>query len=554
MSQAALQCVGAELEQTADPVAQLAERSRESAEALRLAETAGAFGLFGLRVDLADESLWADPADHGYRDSAGPDAPPANDATPAFAFPDLPKRGVHIDPAAPMRLIQAIDWVVILAAAEFAARWGAGVGLAGLTVVGAAAFLASALALKAGLWVTESYRVSPARMRAERGVGGLALGAILGLGVCTAFAPDARAAAALATTLPIAAILLAGIHAALAVWIRAAHRAGAFSETIVLVGATDAAARMAKRAAKSGEARVVAVVDDRLSRVPSRIGAAPVGGNLGDLLQWEGLPNVDRIVITVTQKAEGRVRDIIKRLRVCPNRVDLLLDYDTLNVKGRRFDRLTGTAVACVSGRPCNHRRAFVKRVQDLVISAGLLTLFALPMLAIAAAIRIDSKGPALYRQRRHGFNNRVISILKFRTMRHQPDATVTQVVADDPRITRLGVFLRRTSLDELPQLINVLHGDMSLVGPRPHAIGMKAAERELTQIVAEYAHRHAVKPGITGWAQINGSRGPVHTTAAVRRRVKLDLEYVSRASLWLDLQILLRSAPILFGDTKATR
>jgi lipopolysaccharide/colanic/teichoic acid biosynthesis glycosyltransferase len=207
-----------------------------------------------------------------------------------------------------------------------------------------------------------------------------------------------------------------------------------------------------------------------------------------------------------------------------------------------------------VSGRPCNHRRAFVKRVQDLAISAGLLTLFALPMLAIAAAIRIDSKGPALYRQRRHGFNNRVISILKFRTMRHQPDATVTQVVADDPRITRLGVFLRRTSLDELPQLINVLHGDMSLVGPRPHAIGMKAAERELTQIVAEYAHRHAVKPGITGWAQINGSRGPVHTTAAVRRRVKLDLEYVSRASLWLDLQILLRSAPILFGDTKATR
>ena len=149
-------------------------------------------------------------------------------------------------------------------------------------------------------------------------------------------------------------------------------------------------------------------------------------------------------------------------------------------------------------------------------------------MLAIAVAVKLDSRGPVLYRQRRHGFNNRVITVLKFRTMRHEPDATLQQVRKDDPRVTRIGRFLRRTSLDELPQLINVLQGEMSLVGPRPHAIGMKTAERELSHIVAEYAHRHRVKPGITGWAQVNGSRGPLETPArcspprAARPRLRL--------------------------------
>ena len=138
--------------------------------------------------------------------------------------------------------------------------------------------------------------------------------------------------------------------------------------------------------------------------------------------------------------------------------------------------------------------------------------------------------------------------------MHHEPDAQLKQVCADDPRITKIGRFLRSTSLDELPQLLNVLRGEMSLVGPRPHAIGMKAAERDLQHIVEEYAHRHRVKPGITGWAQVNGSRGPIETPALVRRRLKLDLEYVSRASLWLDLQILVRTVPALLGDRKVTR
>lgn len=559
MSQAALQLVGADLDQTsADNHGLAAQAEPEAAlvqsEAERMAELAAAFALFGLAVEQPGDSEFPlATADLAYRaHQIAPDAPANDWAEPRRT--SLPSRGLHVDPGLPVKLIQVTDWLIVAAAAQFAAMWGAGAGLLELSIGQASAFIAAALALKGGLWLTDYYRFSPARIRPERGMGGLALGAIAGVLIANAFAPDARGAAALAATLPFAAMLLAGVHAALAVWISAAHRRGLFAENIVLIGATDAAQRLVARAAKSGEARIVAVVDDRTRRSPAQVGAAPVIGTVDDLLAWDGLPNVDRIVITVTQKAEARVRSMIERLRVAPNRVDLLLDFETQAVRGRRVERFGGAAVACVSGRPHNHRRALVKRTQDLVLGTVLAIIFAVPMLIIAALVKLDTPGPALYRQRRHGFNNRVITVLKFRTMHHAPEAPLQQVRENDPRITAVGAFLRRTSLDELPQLFNVLRGDMSLVGPRPHAIGMKTCERELTEIVAEYAHRHRVKPGITGLAQVNGSRGPVTSAASVRRRVRYDLEYVARASLWLDLEILVRSVPVLFGDSKVTR
>ncbi len=556
MSQAALQLVGADLEQTDAEVLALAAQAEPTAvsaeaEAARLAELAAAFALFGLPIDQpGDADFPIATADLAYRAyEIAPDAPANDSAAPK---PAAARRGMHVDPALPIKLLQATDWLIVAAAAQFAALWGTGAGLLDLSIGHAAAFIMSAGALKLGLWLTDYYRFSLARIRPERGMGGLALGAIVGVLISNAFAPDARGAAALAATLPFAAMLLAGIHAALAIWISAAHRAGVFAENIVLIGATDAAKRLAARAAKSGEARIVAVVDDRLARSPSQIGDAPVIGGVEALLAWEGLPNVDRIVITVTQKAEARVRAMIERLRVTPNRIDLLLDFDTHAVRGRRVERFGGAAVACVSGRPHNHRRALVKRVEDIVLGGLLVGAFALPMLVIAVLVKLDTPGPALYRQRRHGFNNRVFTVLKFRTMRHDPGAPLAQVRENDPRITAVGAFLRRTSLDELPQLFNVLRGDMSLVGPRPHAVGMKTCERDLTEIVAEYAHRHRVKPGITGWAQVNGSRGPVTSASSVRRRVRYDLEYVARSSLWLDLEVLIRTVPVIFGDKGA--
>ena len=520
----------------------------EAVEAARLAELAGAFGLFGLAIEQPEDAF--EPADLAYRAYAIADAAPANDhaAAERQPAPELRRRGAYVAPRAAIGLIQAIDWAVVALAAEFAARWGTGVSLAELSLGQAMVFVVSALTLKGGLWITESYRVPLARLRPERGIGGLALGAIVGVIVANVLAFDARAAAALAATLPIAAILLGSVHAALAVWIGAAHRAGLFAETIVLVGANDTAKRFAARATKTGEARIVAIFDDRDARTPIHIGDIPVAGGLDAMLAWEGLPNIDRIVIALPQAADARVRATIEALRSLPNRVDLLFDFDINDVRGRHAEHFAGAAIACVSGRPHCARRAFVKRAQDIVLAATLLAAFAPPMFAIAVAIKLDSKGPALYRQRRHGFNNRVMTILKFRTLRHDPSAPFRQVRAGDPRITRIGGWLRRTGLDELPLLLNVLAGEMSLVGPRPHAVGMKAARREPHQIVAEYAHRHRVKPGMTGWAQVNGATGPLATAAAVRKRLRFDLDYVANCSLWLDLQILWRTVPALFS------
>jgi lipopolysaccharide/colanic/teichoic acid biosynthesis glycosyltransferase len=188
--------------------------------------------------------------------------------------------------------------------------------------------------------------------------------------------------------------------------------------------------------------------------------------------------------------------------------------------------------------------------------SLGLLAA-APVMLLVAVAIKLDSPGPVFFRQRRHGFNNEAILVWKFRSMRHDmADAkAVRQISADDDRVTKVGKFIRKTSLDELPQLFNVLRGEMSMVGPRPHAIGMKSGDVESeTKLVARYAHRHRMKPGVTGWAAINGSRGPVDTAELVQERVALDVEYIERQSFWLDLYIIAMTIPCLLGDRSAVR
>jgi lipopolysaccharide/colanic/teichoic acid biosynthesis glycosyltransferase len=177
-------------------------------------------------------------------------------------------------------------------------------------------------------------------------------------------------------------------------------------------------------------------------------------------------------------------------------------------------------------------------------------------MLLIALAIKLDSPGPVFFRQRRHGFNSEVILVWKFRSMRHGSDTSggSRQIRYDDERVTRVGRIIRRTSLDELPQIFNVLKGEMSLVGPRPHAVGMKTGETESAKLVAEYAHRNRMKPGMTGWAAIRGSRGPVDTPELVRERVRLDIEYIERQSLMLDLVIMAMTIPCLIGDRKTVR
>ena len=334
-------------------------------------------------------------------------------------------------------------------------------------------------------------------------------------------------------------------------------RAGWIGENVVIVGATPNARRMIERNAKNRELNIVGIFDDRLARAPRSMGGAPLLGRLDDLLAWDRLPEIDRIVVTVTSDARHRVKDLVDRLRILPQRVVLLLDLEGFDPETESLARIAHSPAAYVSGSPHDARRAISKRIFDVCFASAMLIAFMPILMLLAVAIKLESKGPVLFRQNRHGFNNQIIKVWKFRSMRHDPKAAERisqQTVADDPRITRIGRFIRQTSIDELPQLVNVLKGEMSIVGPRPHAVGMTTEEQSVQNIVGDYAHRHRVKPGITGWAQINGSRGPVHTKELMRERVRLDMEYVNRSSFWFDFYIMLMTLPRLFGDANKLR
>lgn len=334
------------------------------------------------------------------------------------------------------------------------------------------------------------------------------------------------------------------------------RREGKLTPNIVIVGATEAAKMLIETALATREVAVLGVFDDRHARAPRDLAGVPVLGDTADLLSHKMLPYVDRIVIAVDPSAQPRIRQLIDRLRVLPNDVSLVIDQAGEGGRQRTLSHIANAQLAQVSGEPADIQRAGVKRAQDIIVGATALLLGWPIMAAVAVAIKLDSPGPIFFRQRRHGFNNEEILVWKFRSMRAEAAdfAAVQQVRAGDDRVTRVGRFIRKTSLDELPQLFNVMTGEMSLVGPRPHAVGMKTGQTESARLVAEYAHRHRMKPGMTGWAAVNGSRGPVDTPELVRRRVALDIEYIERQSFWLDMYIMAITIPCLLGDRDTVR
>lgn len=332
------------------------------------------------------------------------------------------------------------------------------------------------------------------------------------------------------------------------------RRKGVLTPNIVVVGATRNAEALIARALERRDLNVLGVFDDRLARSPKAVTGVPVLGDAEALLSHRMTPFIDRIVLAIDAAPTPRIRELTQRLKSLPNPLTVLVDADA---NGERFlDRLADMPLAPLSNGANRERRAFSKRLQDLFVGGVALVVAAPIMALVALAVRLDSPGPVFFRQRRHGFNQEVIVVWKFRSMRHEAaDATGSrQVSADDDRITRVGRLIRATSLDELPQIFNVLSGEMSLVGPRPHAIGMKTGETESARLVAEYAHRHRIKPGMTGWAAIKGSRGPVDTEAQVRERIQWDIDYIERQSFWLDLWIMLITIPVLLGDRAAVR
>lgn len=395
----------------------------------------------------------------------------------------------------------------------------------------------------------------PPRQTLSRHLGKIAVVAIAAMATAVALsflAPEWRA-----TTLVWSVGAALGLLAAHSLWwsrVELWRRQGRLTPNVVMVGATENAKRLIEAAIASREIAVLGVFDDRAARSPEDVAGVPVLGDTAALLSHPLLPYVDRIVITVPPSAQERIRGLIERLRVLPNAITLFLDVDGAAEQDAALSRLCN--VAFVSGAERDEQRAFWKRVQDLVFGTAALVVAAPLMAVIAVLVKLDSPGPALFRQRRHGFNNEAIVVWKFRSMRVEaadPRAE-RQVTKGDDRVTRVGKVIRALSLDELPQLFNVLRGEMSLVGPRPHAIGMRTAGEESARLVRDYAWRHRMKPGLTGWAQINGSIGALDTPEAVRRRVQLDVEYIESQSQWFDLYILFMTIPALIRARGAVR
>jgi len=408
-----------------------------------------------------------------------------------------------------------------------------------------------------GLTVTGGYRFAP-QERLPRHLFRIVLAFTLpaaALGLYALANGDPLATSALSHWLYQAFAALLVIHIGAWSLVRRWRRKGLLTPTVVIVGATPGAERLIQEALKSGDVAVLGVFDDRKDRLAPNLSGVPVLGDTAALLTHRIMPCVDRVVITVAPAARSRVSALVDRLSVLPNAVSLLLE-DGSTDGGESLSRISGLTLANMSGAADDDARALIKRLMDVSITALGLLVAAPVMLTIALAVKLDSPGPVFFRQRRHGFNNEAIHVWKFRSMRNETaDATASrQISVDDDRVTRVGRFIRRTSLDELPQLFNVLTGEMSLVGPRPHAIGMKTGDTESAKLVAHYAHRHRMKPGLTGWAAIRGSRGPVDTPEAVRRRVALDVEYIERQSLWLDLYIVVMTLPCLMGDDDVVR
>ncbi len=278
--------------------------------------------------------------------------------------------------------------------------------------------------------------------------------------------------------------------------------------------------------------------DERNPVIPAEMGLRV--GNLDELLVQAKDGCVEIIYITFPLRAEERIRGVLHRLSDTTASVYVVPDFFVFQLLHSRWSDILGLPVVSVFETPFYGIDGVAKRLFDIVGSSILLLILAVPMMLIALAIKLSSSGPVFFRQRRYGLDGREIRVWKFRTMKVCEDgSTMVQAVKNDPRVTRIGAILRKTSLDELPQLFNVLAGNMSLVGPRPHA---NALNEEFRTRVDGYMLRHKVKPGITGLAQVNGWRGETDTHEKMEKRIQFDLRYIRDWSLWMDIKVLLQT------------
>ena len=445
-----------------------------------------------------------------------------------------------------LNIIQAADWLILVGSAVLATRL---LSPGPLSHLGGSLFISAS----AGILVTAVFLARADAYRVQRLVSAetqltlLPLPLLLGCGSTMAclflLNKDDRffrewpfvwliAAAGLFT---LSRIYLAGLF-------RVLIDSGRLGRRVAVIGAGHFSREFIERLrAEPQNYTVVGLYDDRLSRVPPMQDGVRVRGNVSTLLARSREEQIDLIVIALPLHAVARIAAILNQIGSAVADVCLTTDFAGFRYKSSQISSIGDNPVVLIEERPLKDWRAAKKRTFDLVLGSMILIVFSPFLLLIALAIRLDSPGPIFFRQPRLGFNNRLFTCYKFRSMHHGMTDLLgdRQATRGDPRVTRLGKWLRALSIDELPQIFNVLQGDMSLVGPRPHPPNTKAADKLFADVVAKYAFRHRVKPGITGWAQVNGWRGETKTVEQIENRVSCDLAYIQKWSLWFDLRIL---------------
>jgi Undecaprenyl-phosphate glucose phosphotransferase len=328
---------------------------------------------------------------------------------------------------------------------------------------------------------------------------------------------------------------------------RSLNRGKCLDRALVLAGSTWQASRSSDDIERESRG-VIAVVS------AGAIPGTPDGVQIGWIEEAIRTSKVDRIIIAKFEGVIEQSRALLARLMQVAVDVTFIPDLAELRSPMLKVDRIGTLPAIGFASRPLSAIQATVKRAEDLSLSCFIMLLATPLLVVIALAIKLDSSGPILFGQLREGYHNRVFKVWKFRTMFHEArdERAVQQTSRQDPRVTRVGALLRRLSLDELPQFINVIQGEMSIVGPRPHALGMTSVGLPMTEVLEAYTARHRLKPGITGWAQVNGCRGEVDSHDKLRRRVSLDCYYIDNWSLGLDLWIVLRTLTLLVFDRDA--
>ncbi|WP_045496390.1 undecaprenyl-phosphate glucose phosphotransferase [Vibrio hyugaensis] len=342
----------------------------------------------------------------------------------------------------------------------------------------------------------------------------------------------------LAMWLLLTPVLLISWRSLFRVALASMRKLGYNTRTAIIVGQTAHGLTLANELEKHKEHGVLfdGFYDERSKdRLPES--NYPIKGNVGLALERAKRGEVDYVYIAMPMHANERIASFLNQFSDTTANTYLIPDFFTYNLLHSRWDQIGQVQTLSVFDTPFAGISSWVKRLEDIVLSSIILLLISPILLAVSIGIKLTSKGPIIFKQFRYGLDGRKIAVWKFRSMTTMEQGNdVKQATKNDPRITPFGGFLRRTSLDELPQFINVLQGTMSIVGPRPHAV---SHNEEYRQIVDRYMLRHKVKPGITGWAQINGYRGETDTLDKMEKRVEFDLDYIHHWSVWMDLKII---------------